>query len=171
MRRRRVGRPLHDPARHDPAFSRRRPASGNGPTRVHGDYRRRQGRDEPRAGPARPRRGATKRPVRIHLRVSQRRSRHRRHRPQFEIPIAVDCGPRVPSSGTFVRLPAPETLHDSGPAASGISRASSGRSSRRRWYLGLGANLSFLDATVSLGGKFATEPCCQYYSEHGSKRA
>jgi hypothetical protein len=26
---------------------------------------------------------------------------------------SVDCGPRVPSSGSFVRLPAPETLNDS----------------------------------------------------------
>jgi hypothetical protein len=36
-KRRRTGRPLHDPARHDPAFNRRRPACGNGSTRVHGD--------------------------------------------------------------------------------------------------------------------------------------
>ncbi|RUU15730.1 hypothetical protein EOC84_31360, partial [Mesorhizobium sp. Primo-B] len=35
---------------------------------------------------------------------------------KIEIPIAIDCGPRVPSSGTFVRLPAPETLHASGRA-------------------------------------------------------
>jgi hypothetical protein len=73
------------------------PASGNGHTRVYGDCRHRQGRDEPRAGPARPRGGATKRPVRIHPCASQRRSRHRRHRPQFEIPIAIDRGPRVPA--------------------------------------------------------------------------
>src|SRR5690606_33685968 len=38
---------------------------------------------------------------------------------KLEISIAIDCGPRVPSSGTFVRLPAPETLHASGTAASG----------------------------------------------------
>ena len=50
-----------------------------------------------RAGPATPRGGATKRPVRIHPHASQRRSRHRRHRPQIEIPIAIDCGPRVPA--------------------------------------------------------------------------
>ena len=100
----------------EPSAAGAQPA-GNGPTRVHGHYRRRQGRDEPRAGPAEPRGGATKRPVRIHPDASQRRSRHRRHRPQIEIPIAIDCGPRVPSSGTFVRLPAPETLHGSRLAA------------------------------------------------------
>ncbi|MDX8483488.1 nucleotidyl transferase AbiEii/AbiGii toxin family protein, partial [Mesorhizobium sp. VK24D] len=54
--------------------------------------------------------GSTKRSVRIHPGASRRRSRHRRHQPQIEIPITIDCGPRVPSSGTFVRLPAPETL-------------------------------------------------------------
>ncbi|MFB9982555.1 hypothetical protein ACFFNA_23295, partial [Mesorhizobium kowhaii] len=40
-----------------------------------------------------------------------------RHPPQIEISIAIDCGPRVPSSGTFVRLPAPETLHESSMSA------------------------------------------------------
>ena len=63
-------------------------------------------------GPTTPRGGATKRSVRIHPGASRRRSRHRRHQPKIEIPIAIACGPRVPSSGTFVRLPAPETLHD-----------------------------------------------------------
>jgi hypothetical protein len=114
MRRRRTGRLLHDPAWHDPDLSRGRPASGNRPTRVHGDYRRQQGRVEPAAGPAKPRGGATKRPVRIQHPTSWPRSRHRRYQPQIEIPIASDCGPRVPSSGTFVRLPAPETLHGGG---------------------------------------------------------
>ena len=71
---------------------------------------RRQGRVRAARGPATPRGGTTKRPVRIHPRASRHRSRHRRHQPQFEIPIAIDCGPRVPASGTFVRLPAPETL-------------------------------------------------------------
>lgn len=47
----------------------------------------------------------------------RQRSRRGRLRPQIEIPIAIDCAPRVPSSGTFVRLPAPETLHDSGLTA------------------------------------------------------
>ncbi|WP_210212101.1 hypothetical protein, partial [Mesorhizobium sp. M6A.T.Ce.TU.016.01.1.1] len=47
----------------------------------------------------------------------RRRSRHRRHLPKSEIPIAIACGPRVPSSGTFVRLPAPETLHENGTSA------------------------------------------------------
>jgi hypothetical protein len=51
--------------------------------------------------------------------ASQRPSRHHRHRPQLEIPIAADCAPRVPSSGTFVRLPAPQTLHDSGQSGLG----------------------------------------------------
>ena len=60
--------------------------------------------------------------VRIHLGASHRKSRQRRHRSQFEITIA-DCGPRVPSSGSFVRLPAPETLHGSGPSASGGQNA------------------------------------------------
>ncbi|WP_210171867.1 hypothetical protein, partial [Rhizobium sp. Root1204] len=36
---------------------------------------------------------------------------------EIPITIAIACGPRVPSSGTFVRLPAPETLHVCGPAA------------------------------------------------------
>lgn len=43
----------------------------------------------------------------------QRWSRHRRHQPQIEIPLIIDRGPQVPSSGTFVRLLAPETLHES----------------------------------------------------------
>lgn len=120
-RRRRTGRPLYDPAWDGRTISCRRPAAGNGPTRVHRQYRRRQRRNEPRAGSAGLRGGTTKPPLRIHPYACQRRSHHRRHRPQIEIPIAVDCAPRVPSSGTFVRLPAPETLHDTGLSASGSS--------------------------------------------------
>jgi len=123
MRRRRTGRPLHDPAWHDPAFSHRRPASGNGPTRAHDDNRCRQGHNQPRAGPATSRGGATKRPVRIQPGASGRRPSHCRHQPQIEISTASACGPRVPSSGTFVRLPAPETLHGSGLAPSGLALA------------------------------------------------
>lgn len=63
------------------------------------------------AGPTTPRGDTTKRSVRIHLRASQRWWPHPRHQPKSEISIAIDCGLRVPSSGTFVRLPAPETLH------------------------------------------------------------
>ena len=66
----RTGRKLHDPAWHGRSFSRRRPTSGNRPTRVHGDYRNRQGRNEPRAGSAKPRRGTTKRPLRVHPHAS-----------------------------------------------------------------------------------------------------
>ncbi len=131
MRRRRTGRRLHDPAWRDRDFSRGRPASGNRPTRGNGDYRRRQGRDEPAARPAKPRGGATKRPVRILLPTSRSPSRHRRHQPQIQIPIASECGPRVPSSGTFVRLPAPETLHGRRPSAAGSDDAESGRSKHR----------------------------------------
>ncbi|MBZ9898530.1 site-specific integrase [Mesorhizobium sp. BR1-1-6] len=85
---------------------------------VHGDYRLRQSRAQPPTVPTTPYAGATKRSVRIHPRASRHRSRHRRHLQKSEIPIAIACGPRVPSSGTFVRLPAPETLHASGLAAS-----------------------------------------------------
>ena len=97
MRRRRTGETTHDLAWRIPASSRRRCASGNGPARARGDCRRRQAYDEHRAGPTIPRRGVTKRPVRVHHRTSHRRSSHRRNRPQFEIPIAIDCGPRVPA--------------------------------------------------------------------------
>src|SRR5262249_8639403 len=37
------------------------------------------------------------------------------HQGQILTPIAPPCTPRVRSSGTFVRLPASETLHESGP--------------------------------------------------------
>lgn len=47
----------------------------------------------------------------------QRQWHRHRHRPRFEIPIAVDCAPRVLSSETFVRLTARETLHGSRQAA------------------------------------------------------
>lgn len=82
-------------------------------THVYGDYRRRQSRAQPPAVPTTPRGGATKRSVRIHPGASRRRSRRPRYQPKIEIPIAIARGPRVPSSGTFVRLPAPETLHES----------------------------------------------------------
>jgi hypothetical protein len=59
----------------------------------------------------------------IHPGTSLRQSRHRRHQPKSEIPIAIARGPRVPSSGTFVRPPAPETLH--------VSRQSGFRRARR----------------------------------------
>ncbi len=71
--------------------------------------------------------GRAKRSVRINPAASRRRSRHPRHQPKIEISIALACGPRVPSSGTFVRLPAPETLHASGLAASGHPKNDSGR--------------------------------------------
>ncbi len=87
-RRRRTGRPHHDPAWHGRTFSRRRPAAGIGPARVYRQNRRRQRRNESRAGSAGLHGGATKPPLRIHPHTSQRRSRHRRHRPQIEIPIA-----------------------------------------------------------------------------------
>ena len=114
---RRPGAARHDPAWNGSAFSCRHSACGNGSTHVYGDYRRRQSRAQPLTVPTTPRGGATKRSVRIHPRASRWRSRHRRHLPKSEIPIAIACGPRVPSSGTFVRLPAPETLHDSRPTA------------------------------------------------------
>src|SRR6478736_2454861 len=95
----RTGGAVHDPAWYGPAFSRRHSASGNGSTRVHGDYRRRQSRAEPPTVPTTPRGGATKRSVRIKPAASRRRSRHRRHLPKIEIPIAIAYGPRVPSSG------------------------------------------------------------------------
>lgn len=59
-------------------------------------------RAEPPTVPTTPRGGATKRSVRIKPAASRRRSRHRRHLPKIEIPIAIAYGPRVPSSGTFV---------------------------------------------------------------------
>lgn len=75
--------------------------------------------------------GASKRPVGIHLRPPWRGPRHRRHLPKSEIPIAIACGPRVPSSGTFVRLPAPETLHASGQPVFWMSGLESGPSRKR----------------------------------------
>ena len=138
----------HDPAWHGPAFSRRHSASGNGPTRVHGDHRRRQGRVQPRAGPTTPRGGTTKRSVRIHPGASRRRSRHRRHQPQIEIPIAIDCGPRVPSSGTFVRLPAPETLHESRPSASASGTPRADNAFRCRANVGAVANIQKIGVEI-----------------------
>ena len=49
--------------------------------------------------------GVTERSVRVHRVASRGRSRHRRHQPQTKIPIAIDCGPRVPAWEAFVRLP------------------------------------------------------------------
>lgn len=119
MRRRRTGRRLHDPAWHGQDFSRRRHASGNRPACVRGDHRRRQGRDQPGDRPEKPRIRTTKRPVSVHNPAHWLRSCDRGYEPQIEISIAFNCGPRVPSSGTFVRLPAPETLHGRRLAASG----------------------------------------------------
>lgn len=50
----------------------------------------------------------------------------------FPFPIAIACGPRVPSSGTFVRLPAPETVHDCRQSAARIPNTNSGHRSIRR---------------------------------------
>lgn len=123
MHRRRTGRTLHDPAWHGRAYSRRRSASGNGLVRAHGNRQCRHASAQTSSGPQTLRNGAAKRLVRIDLGALPRRSRHRRRRPPFEIPIAGDCGPRVPSSGTFVRLPAPETLHGSRQSATETSSA------------------------------------------------
>ena len=82
-----------------------------------------RGGTQPCAGPTTPRGGATELSVRIHLGSFRRRSRHRQHQPKSEVPIATACGPRVPSSGTFMRLPAPETLHGSRLAAPGLENA------------------------------------------------
>lgn len=109
-----TGGPFDDPARPSPGISRRRSAAGNGTPRVHRHYRGRQRRHEPPAGSVGLREVTTKRPLRIHPDASQKPSRRRRHRPQYEIPIATDCGPRVPAWEAFVRLPAPETLHQLG---------------------------------------------------------
>ncbi len=43
------------------------------------------------------RREATKWTVGTHVDSSQRRSCHRRHQPNSEIPMDIDCGPRVPA--------------------------------------------------------------------------
>lgn len=72
--------------------------------------------------------GATKRTGRVQLSASRRRPTHRRHQPQIEISIAFARGPRVPSSGTFVRLPAPETPHVCRPAVFGRRNEESRRS-------------------------------------------
>lgn len=93
----RSGRPLHDPARHEPASSHRRSTSGNGPARVHGDHRRRQSNIRLRAEPSRACEEATKSPGRIHRGASRLCPRYRRHQPQPEIPIAIARGPRVPA--------------------------------------------------------------------------
>jgi hypothetical protein len=117
MQQRRPGRQLHDPAWNGQDFSRRHHASGDRPTCVAGDHRRRQGCCEPGAGLSKPHGCETKRPVRSHRSTLWRQSHHPEHQPKSKISIASACGPRVPSSGTFVRLPAPETLHDSGLSA------------------------------------------------------
>ena len=124
MRRRRTGRRLHDPAWHDQDFSRRRhAASGNRPACVRGNHCRRQGRGESSDRPEKPRIRTTKRPVSVHNPAHWLRSCDRGYEPQIKISIAFNCGPRVPSSGTFVRLPAPETLHERGLAVSGMGKA------------------------------------------------
>jgi hypothetical protein len=69
---------------------------------------------------------ATMRSVRITLRARHRSRRHSRHRSKIEIPITQPRDPRVRSSATFVRLPAPETLHGSRPAAFALARLESG---------------------------------------------
>jgi hypothetical protein len=81
-----------------------------------GDHCRRQGRDESSDRPEKPRIRTTKRPVSVHNPAHWLRSCDRGYKPQIEISVAFNCGPRVPSSGTFVRLPAPETLHETGMA-------------------------------------------------------
>lgn len=118
MRQRRPRRQLHDPAWNGQDFSRRHHASGDRPTCVRGDQRCRQGCGEPGAGLSKPHGCKTTRPFRSHRSTFWLWAPHRTHQPKIEISIASAWGPRVPSSGTFVRLPAPETLHVSGLAAS-----------------------------------------------------
>lgn len=60
IRPRRTGRPTHDPTWLGPRISRRHPAAGNGPPRVYRQNRRRQRRNNPRAGSAGLRGGTTK---------------------------------------------------------------------------------------------------------------
>ena len=50
------------------------------------------------------------------------------HRVVVEAAQAADIAKRVPSSGTFVRLPAPETLHESRLSGSGGKNLGSRRS-------------------------------------------
>jgi hypothetical protein len=102
--------------RNDPEFSHRRGASlRQRTTRAQGAHRGRQSRVQPHAALTIPRTGATKQSVRIHPGASRLRPRHRRHQPKSKIPTApVARG--FPPSGTFVRLPAPETLHDGRPS-------------------------------------------------------
>ena len=64
--------------------------------------------------PTIPRRKATKRLRHIDTIASRQPPHRRRHRPKTEIPIVINCGPRVPAWGAFVRLPAPENLHHFG---------------------------------------------------------
>jgi hypothetical protein len=120
MRRLRTGRRLHDPAWHGQDFSRRRHASGNRPTCVCGDHRRRQGPGKAwrRAGKTARTRNEAACPASIAPVPGCDRAIADMSR-RSEISIASDRGPRVPSSGTFVRLPAPETLHGSGTSAPG----------------------------------------------------
>ena len=126
MRQRRPRRQLHDPAWNGQDFSRRHHASGDRPTCVRGDQRRRQGCGEPGAGLSKPHGCKTKRPFRSHRSTFWLRAPHRTHQPKIEISIASAWGPRVPSSGTFVRLPAPETLHVSRLSGSGPQGRNSG---------------------------------------------
>ena len=110
-------------ARHDPTWPglttpRSSCVSGDNAARAAAN----RNRIEADAKPLLPPREALDTPPKGHLPERQRAccdpTGQSRQRAKTEIPIAIACDPRVRSSGTFVRLPAPETLHDSGRAAS-----------------------------------------------------
>ena len=104
---------------HGPAFSRKRSISGNASERPEHGHRRGQGSAPPIIVVSVPRGHEAKRSDSIKRIAATQRSRHCRHRPKSEIPIGCNSCPAVPSSGTFVRLPASETLHVFGLAAFG----------------------------------------------------
>ena len=105
------------------------------------------------SGPPTPRGGATKRSVRIHPRDSRRRSRHRRHQPQIEIPIASRLWPAGSFLGDF-RTPA-------GARNSYMGMVNYKRASRRHCHVPLGQSVDPFDESVCVT-RFANEPSPPY---------
>ena len=94
MRQSQTGRRAHDPAWQTQTFSRKHAACGNGSMRAQRDNRRRYAPDKPHALPNAGHERASQLPAGVRPRAPKRRSPHRRHQPQIEIPIAIVPSPR-----------------------------------------------------------------------------
>jgi hypothetical protein len=105
MRRRQTGRRAHDPAWQTQTFGREHAACGNGSMRAQRDNPRRYAPDKPHASPNAGHKQATQLPACVRPQASKRRSCHRRHQPQIEIPIAILPWPAGSFPGDF-RTPA-----------------------------------------------------------------